>query len=102
MLGWLEEVALRKNPTIPVADAQLFLAFAAIHTTTEMLSYVLLDIIDTPGLVDALRTEIIETLKVNSWTKTTFGQMKLLDSVLKESQRLHPVSNSMFPFTPIL
>ncbi|KAJ9643313.1 hypothetical protein H2204_002209 [Knufia peltigerae] len=95
MLGWLEEIASRKNTTVPVADAQLFLAFAAIHTTTENLTYVLLDIVDCPGLIDRLRDEIVEVLSTHTWTKTTFGQMKLLDSVLKESQRLHPVSAIM-------
>jgi cytochrome P450 len=98
MLGWIDDIAAKKNITVEMEDAQLFLAFAAIHTTTENLTYVLLELLDHPEAIEKLREEMIDVLKQNGWTKTTFSKMKLLDSVLKESQRLHPVSKSMYPF----
>jgi hypothetical protein len=49
ILGWIDDIGTRKNITPPMEDAQLFLALAAIHTTTENLSYVLMDLLNHPG-----------------------------------------------------
>lgn len=65
------------------------------------------DIVSQPGLVQALRAEMEEVLARHSGAITTKAlyEMKLLDSVMKESQRMHmlgpgktlPSPNPLFP-----
>lgn len=92
MVGWIDDVARSKSYAVRMEDAQLFLAIAAIHTTTEALSYLMLDLLDHPEIIPRLKEEITPVLKDGSLNKTSLQQMKYLDSVLKESQRLHGLS----------
>lgn len=89
-LDWFEEES-RGKAYDPVL-CQLGLSFVAIHTTTDLLTEAMLRIAENPDLFGALRTEIVGVLKTEGWKKTALFNMKLLDSVLKESQRLRPVS----------
>ncbi|KAF2183757.1 cytochrome P450 [Zopfia rhizophila CBS 207.26] len=91
MVGWIDDVARSKSYAVRMEDAQLFLAIAAIHTTTEALSYLMLDLLDHPEIIPRLKEEIISVLK-DGWKKASLQQMKYLDSILKESQRLHKLS----------
>lgn len=75
----------------------------AIHTTTELLTGTLLDLAQNNDFIDSLRREMIPVLKEQntvgngdaegagktSWKKNSLYKLKLLDSALKESQRLH-------------
>lgn len=70
---------------------QLILSVAAIHTTTDLLTEVMLNLVQNPALFDDLRREISEVLKAEGWKKTALYNLKLLDSVIKESQRRRPV-----------
>lgn len=84
-------------------DAQLALSVVAIHTTTELLTGTLLDLAQNGDYIDSLREEMIPVLEEQSsvangdaegtgktsWKKTSLYKLKLLDSALKESQRLH-------------
>lgn len=93
---WLQ-TALRasKLTRYTVADFQLGLSLAAIHTTTELLTHALLDIVAAgPHLINDLRKEIISVFGESSpdgplFTKTRLYSMRLLDSAIKESQRVH-------------
>ena len=62
-----------------------------------MLTQVLYDLVDREELTCALRDEI-KTVLPQGWTKATVNQLKLMDSVLKESQRLKPVAFGMLFF----
>lgn len=81
-----------------VADFQLGLSLAAIHTTTELLTNALFDIVTTgPELIDELRREIIQVFNGEGgiasyneeevFTKERLYKLRLLDSTLKETQR---------------
>ncbi|GME38920.1 putative cytochrome p450 protein [Neofusicoccum parvum] len=73
--------------------AQILMSFVSIHTTSGTLLGLMYDLISHPEHISALRTEIADVLKAEGgWTKTTLHKMKLLDSCLKESQRLHPMN----------
>lgn len=75
----------------------------AIHTTTELLTGSLLDVAQNGDFIDNLREEMIHVLEEQdavangdaegtgkrSWKKNSLYKLKLLDSTLKESQRLH-------------
>ena len=65
---------------------------AAIHTTSDMLTQVLYDLCGRDALIQALREEVITVVQEEGWTKPTLYKLKLMDSVLKESQRLKPIS----------
>ncbi|KAJ6282151.1 cytochrome P450 [Bipolaris maydis] len=72
------------------ADLQLGLSFAAIHTTSDLLSKILLLLAREPKLIDPLQEEIIRVLNQDGWSKNSLFNMKLLDSTMKEAQRMLP------------
>lgn len=75
------------NPFEP-GDVQLALAMAAFFTTAEVLRQVIIDISGSPQLMDSLREEIESAFSSHGVTAAALFQMDLVDSVLKESQRL--------------
>ncbi|ATY61274.1 trichothecene C-8 hydroxylase [Cordyceps militaris] len=79
------------------ANFQLALSFAAIHTTTDLLSETLLRIAQHPEIVPALRAEIISVYRSHGWEKSALYKMQLLDSTIKETQRMKPISQRKFP-----
>lgn len=69
---------------------QLSLSTFSVHTTTDLLSHVLGDIALHQDIITPLREEAISVLEKGGWQKSSLDQMILLDSVIKESQRLKP------------
>lgn len=86
-IGWMDEAA--KGKPYDAATAQLGLSFAAIHTTTEMVSGLISDLCANPGIFEPLRQEIHSVLGSQGWSKQMLYRLELLDSVMKESQRHH-------------
>lgn len=70
---------------------QLGLAFAAIHSSADALNHTMLEILQKPEIIQPLREEIISVLGNDEWSKRVLFRLKLVDSVLKEAQRLKPV-----------
>ncbi|KAG5984138.1 hypothetical protein E4U55_005937 [Claviceps digitariae] len=91
-IEWLEQTAQDKKVTYDPACAQLSLSVAALHSTTDFFTQVMLDIACNPELIEPLRKEIISVLGVSGWSKHSLYKLKLMDSVLKESQRLKPIA----------
>ncbi|EXJ89073.1 hypothetical protein A1O3_02137 [Capronia epimyces CBS 606.96] len=73
---------------------QLTLSFVAIHTTADMITQVMFDLAQHPEFIQPLRDEVVAVLGKEGWKKTSLYNMKLLDSVLKESQRLRPINDT--------
>lgn len=73
------------------ASSQILLILAAILTTSDVLSQVLIDIAKHPELVAPLREEVITVLSVEGWKKSGLFKLKLMDSLIKESLRLKPL-----------
>lgn len=69
---------------------QLTLTVVAIHTTSDLLQQTMIDIALHPELFTPLREEVINVLKTQGLTKLALYNLKLMDSVFKESQRLKP------------
>lgn len=82
------------------ASCQLGLSMAAIHTTTDLLIETMQNIMLHPELVEDLRKEIVQVLGAEGWKKTSLYNLKLVDSVVKESQRLRPSAMSKLPAIP--
>lgn len=91
-IDWMQESAGNRsfNPTI----AQLLLSFAAIHSTADMMTQAIYDICGQEELLNDMRKEIISVLQEHGWTRAALYNLKLMDSVLKESQRLKPTRMS--------
>ncbi|KAJ4357135.1 uncharacterized protein N0V89_001710 [Didymosphaeria variabile] len=87
-IDWVESES-QGRPYDPAAF-QLLLSFAAIHTTTDLLCQTLLLLSNEPELIAPLRDEIINVLRVEGWKKSALFNMKLLDSAIKEAQRIKP------------
>ncbi|PQE23863.1 Cytochrome P450 protein [Rutstroemia sp. NJR-2017a BBW] len=89
-IEWIEEEAAERP--IDPAEVQLGFAIAALHTTTELLKQALLDICAHPELVQQIRQEVLEAVRESGWTTAGLFKMQLLDSAIKETQRMHPGS----------
>ncbi|KAI6376192.1 hypothetical protein MCOR25_002827 [Pyricularia grisea] len=98
---WIQEALTKAKLShkYSVTDFQLGLGFVAIHTTTELLTNALLDIVTIGSeLIDELRREIIQVFNGGHgntlyndgevFTKERLYKLRLLDSTLKETQRL--------------
>ncbi|CZS79476.1 unnamed protein product [Fusarium graminearum] len=71
---------------------QLTLSLLAIHTTYDLLQQRMIDLGRHPEYIEPLRQEAVQLLHEEGWKKTTLFKMKLLDSAIKESQRMKPGS----------
>lgn len=87
-IEWFEEAA--KGRRFDASAAQLGLAMGALHTTTELVKQTILDICLHPELIQPIRDEAKQAIQENGWTTAGVFKMQLLDSVLKETQRLKP------------
>jgi len=79
----------RKYPEVFI---QLGLAQVAIQTTTSQLTQCVLNLSAYPEYIEPLRKEAIRVLGKNGLKKPALNELLLLDSFLKETQRLKPES----------
>lgn len=94
-IDWAE--AESKGFSYDPASFQLVLSMAAIHTTSDLLSKIMLLLTSNPTAIPPLREEIVSVLKEHGWNKTALFNLKLVDSAMKEAQRLMPNEISKFP-----
>lgn len=89
-IEWCQTLANKYD--FDVVDMQLGLSIASVHNTTDLITQVLYDLAAHPEMVGRLRQEFIEVIGKGGWNKAALYNLKLLDSVIKESQRLKPIS----------
>ncbi|KAK3986097.1 cytochrome P450 [Cladorrhinum sp. PSN332] len=71
---------------------QLSLSMASVHTTSDLTSNIVLQLCRHPEVIEPLLKEIREVRDQDGkMSKTSLYQMKLADSVMKETQRLKPL-----------
>ncbi|KJX93228.1 hypothetical protein TI39_contig4361g00002 [Zymoseptoria brevis] len=73
-------------------DVQVSLQVASIHTTTDLLAQAMLNLCAHPEMVARLRDEAVAVLSTHGWRKPALTNLHLLDSFLKETQRLNPIN----------
>ena len=98
-LQWMMDAA-DENDAQPhkLAQRQLIMSLASIHTTTMSTVHTIYDLCERPEYVQPLREEIECVLgEDNGWQKTSLEKMRKLDSFMKESQRFNPPSQRKFP-----
>lgn len=99
VITWLKEASQRAGEPHDPVLAQMMLAAGAFQTSSDLLSQVLLDLSarkDWNTLIEELRQEIVSALHGTGWKKIALNDLKLLDSALKETQRLKPASIRMY------
>jgi cytochrome P450 len=94
-LDWMEELSATYNLPYDRSLGQVGLSMAAIHTTSNLLTNIAYDLAAYPEYIQPLRDEIRAIASEDgNLKKTSLLKLKLMDSVMKESQRVHPVSMS--------
>lgn len=89
-MEWIKQEQTQGEMTDP-AVFQICLSLVAIHTTTDLLHETMLQLAWHPELVQPLRDEVVRVLSAQGIQKTALSDLKLMDSVLKEVQRIKPV-----------
>ncbi|KAE9374069.1 cytochrome P450 [Stipitochalara longipes BDJ] len=85
-ISWFSEIAAGQSYD-PVA-AQLGMSMAAVVTTSELLKQTLIEIC-SHELMIPLRKEVEAVVHEHGWSPAALTNMRLLDSVIKETQRLN-------------
>jgi cytochrome P450 len=91
-IEWARDQSKAMKSPIDEAKFQLTMSVAAMHTTSDILTQVIIDLAQHPEVITALRKETSECLHRDGWTKSALYNMNLLDSTIKETQRLKPAS----------
>ncbi|OAA57981.1 ent-kaurene oxidase [Niveomyces insectorum RCEF 264] len=76
-----------------LTNMQLLLTMAAIHTTTLTTTFIVYDMVSRPDVVEACRAEIQAVRAASEGgvlTTQALFNLKLVDSVMRESQRMNP------------
>ncbi|KAI1074411.1 cytochrome P450 [Whalleya microplaca] len=90
-LDWLEEESEARGVDYDAATFQLAISLVAVHTTADLLHQAIIDLAQHPESMQKVREEIISVIRAEGWVNTALSNMKLVDSVLKETQRMKPV-----------
>jgi len=93
-ITWME--GIRSGRSYDAVAAQLGFAMAALVTTSELLKQVLINVCVHSELIEPLRKEIENSVRAHGWTIAGLFNMQLLDSFIKETQRLSPGSEGGF------
>ncbi|KAI5842715.1 cytochrome P450, partial [Tricharina praecox] len=94
-IQWVLEASPPGTSVYELCARILYVDFSAIHTTTVSIIQALYDLGARPEFQDPIRDEIESVLvECGGFTKEALIKMKKLDSALKETQRLEPVTTA--------
>ena len=88
-LRWLRDAS--KGREYDYTTLLVTLLLASLDTSTDLLTKVVCDLSDNPEVVHDLRKEIIEVVGKEGLTRSSIPKLYLLDSAMKETQRLRPL-----------
>ena len=97
-ITWMEEAA--NGRPLDHGAVQLAFAISALHTTSEAFRQVLLDLCQHRQLIEPLRSEARSVIADSGWSLAGLSKMHLLDSVMKESQRLNSAIGELIKACP--
>ncbi|KAG2420428.1 hypothetical protein HFD88_000040 [Aspergillus terreus] len=94
VLAWIDRHARDHayDPTL----AQLMLSSVSIHTSADLITKVIIRLCENAELIEALRQEILAATQKQGITYASLKDLILMDSVMKETQRLDPASLAAF------
>ncbi|KAH8727294.1 cytochrome P450 monooxygenase-like protein [Phaeosphaeriaceae sp. PMI808] len=82
----------RNGKAFDTVHLQFGLVIGAVSNTANLIRQVLVCLASEPELIIPLREEIIGVLRAHGWSRNALHNMKLLDSAIKEAQRLKPTN----------
>ena len=88
---WADAISKEYGVQCWQTGVQLNLALSAIHTTSDLVTDTMYNLMQHPEAIIALREEIIEVIGHDGIQTSMLPNLRLMDSALKESQRLKPV-----------
>ncbi|KAH8196672.1 hypothetical protein TruAng_009169 [Truncatella angustata] len=90
---WLVDSYLSENKRVSagrIMQDEAFLVAASVHSIALTTLSILLDLVDHPETLAEVRDEISKVYaEYGSWTRQSLSALRLLDSFMKESQRLN-------------
>ncbi|KEY71951.1 hypothetical protein S7711_07100 [Stachybotrys chartarum IBT 7711] len=90
---WLYDAYRSKSKTMSLdtlAQDEFVIAVASIHSTAATAVSILYDLLDHPDSLAEIQDEIRQVSgQYGEWTRKSLGQLRILDSFMKESQRMH-------------
>ena len=95
-IEWWEQDTKDEGDEYDPVIGQLVLSQSSIHTTTDFLTQVILDIAANPEIKVPLLKEIKQAKSTYGWSKSALYNMRLTESVMKESQRMKPIARCKF------
>ncbi|KAH7042123.1 cytochrome P450 [Macrophomina phaseolina] len=98
-LDWLITAAKKGPKTIDGMVNDLgFLTIASVETTASTTLNIIYDLLDRPDDYEKILDEIKTVQDANGtrWTKKALDELELLDSFMKESQRLRPLGMGLY------
>ncbi|KAK7417308.1 hypothetical protein QQZ08_011688 [Neonectria magnoliae] len=91
-IDWADEQAAKAGTAFDPVVFQLTLSLLSIHTTYDLLQQTMIELARNSQYVEPIRREVLQVLRTEGLKKTSLAKMKLLDSCIKEAQRLKPGS----------
>ncbi|KAK1589820.1 cytochrome P450 [Colletotrichum navitas] len=70
---------------------QLQTSVVGLHSSTDLLTQTLINILLHPDIVPPLRREMVDAVGPEGWSKPCLHKLQLMDGVMKETQRLKPL-----------
>jgi len=98
---WLVDVYRDRGEEVVTPDMiqekLITIVFASIHSTSAVALTLLFDMMEHPGTLEEIRQEIAKVRNANpTWTRQALGELRLLDSFMRESARVHGASQRMY------
>ena len=98
---WLVDVYRDRGEEVVTPDMiqekLITIVFASIHSTSAVALTLLFDMMEHPGTLEEIRQEIATVRNANpTWTRQALGELRLLDSFMRESARVHGASQRMY------
>ncbi|OCK74983.1 cytochrome P450 [Lepidopterella palustris CBS 459.81] len=92
-IEWIQQSATTSGEPCDPVVVMLSYTIAAVHTTTITFANMVYNLMSNPEYIDLLREELIAVFNEEpGWTKARLYKLKLMDSCMKESNRLDPAS----------
>lgn len=91
-LRWMYELSLPRRKRVDFTAAQLAFTVVAMATQSALHAQAILNICERPDLATKLREEIINVVSQHGWRNASLQKLELMDSYIKEIQRLHPAN----------
>ncbi|PYH82697.1 cytochrome P450 [Aspergillus uvarum CBS 121591] len=89
-IEWLEQTSQDRQISYAPVAMQLTLALSAIHTTTDLITTTMYELLRCPEAIQHLREEVVSVMGSGGIKHSALYNLKLMDSVIKEAQRIKP------------